>query len=1818
MKVVGGQSWRRFAFIVALAALVLLALHIALAGSSGLTVAVLAVVPNTPRHVTAAPFSAGLAAQPRLVDAYGRLPLSFEANGGQVDPQVRFLSRGQGHTLFLTDRYAVLVISPRRQEGEKAIREPLRSRRPPANWDDLQQAVLRVKLRGAEARPGAEGLEKLPGTSNYFIGNDPSKWRANIPNYAKVRLKDVYSGVDLVYYGSQGRLEYDFVVRPGGNPEAIELAFEGAESLQVDESGDLVLRTVVGEVRWRKPVAYQEEGGARHPIQAAYALKHGHRVGFEVAQYDAHRPLVIDPVLVYSTCFAGTESTGPAGVAVDASGSAYLTGGTLSTDFPAVGALQAKNRGNKDAFVAKLNPSGSAFVYSTYLGGAEADSGHRIAVDTSGNAYLIGSTESAGFPTVNPLQPNYGSNQDAFIAKLNPTGSALLYSTYFGGSSREYPGGIAVDSPGNIYFTISTSSTGLRTVNALQSQSGGDDDVFVGKLNAAGSALLYASYLGGSKQESDSRIAVDISGNIYVGGSTRSANFPTASALQTSYAGPVTQDKTLCLPVPIPGGVRFDCTTTPGSNYFDGFVAKINPSLPKLVYSTYLGGGGGSDSIAAIAADASGNAYVAGYASSGFPVGGASGSFVLKLSPTGTLVYATFPAGCGPAAIAVDASGNAYMAGSASPNLTTVNAIQGKHGGGASDACIAVLNPAGSTMVYSTFLGGSGSDAASGIALDASGNAYVTGSTDSVDFPASSGPMYGGTWVAKISPTDTAGATCTVTCVALVPPFAELGEPLSASGSGKLYNCSGDVSYDWNWGDASPNSAQQQPTHTYFNEGTYTWAMTASAPRGGTCGRSGTIKVGGNAPRFSSEGVVNAASFSSGAVASGEMVTIFGRRLGPPVLAPMQLTPDRQYVTNTLADTRVLFDGIAAPLVHASATQVTAVVPSFITSWRNMSGTRVQVEYKGVKSETVTLPVAYAAPGIFTADSSGRGQGAILNQDGTLNSPSNPAQPGSVISLWAAGAGEMYPVSVDGKLATAPYPTPTLPVSVTIDGMLTKVLYAGAAPGMVAGVLQVNARIPAAPGATAANLFPLGGSARQPVTIAKTYGNLPLSFEPNQGQFHGEVRFAARGVREALFLTDGGPVAVLKKRKEQGQQRRATFLFFSAPLPPADFPETEQAVLRMRLLGTERKLNLEALERLLGTSNYFIGNDPSKWRTNIPNYAKVRLKDVYPGVDLFYYGAQGRLEYDFVVRPGADPSAIELAFDGTDSPQVDEGGDLVLRTVAGDVRWRKPVVYQEEGGTRHPIQAAYALKHGHRVAFEVGQYDARRPLVIDPVLVYSTYSGYPVPDRGVSIAVDGAGNAYLAGDAAREIPDTYNYNMDTFVRKLNAAGSALLYSAYLGGENVDIGRSIAVDASGNAYLAGETLSADFPVVNALNPRMVSKSNHAFVAKLDPSGTTLLYSTYLCDCEAEGVAVDGSGSAYVTGATQIAGHGWDAFVAKLKPSGSALDYRTDFGGSNDDWGVAIAVDASAGAYITGATGSSDFPIVNAAQASFGGGAVSSAGDPCGCFGLGGWDLGRHIRRLRTGDAFVVKLNPSGSAVVYSTYLGGTDDDLGYAVAVDASGSAYVTGATRSHSDFPTVNAMVKTLSPSVWTTDYVPFVAKLDASGSRLLFSTYLSENGRGCGKGIAVDGSQNVYLLGDATSLGSVGGIPTANALQPYYGGWGDAFVAILNPTGSALLFSTYFGGRREDCGNGIALDAAGNVYLAGTTESADFPVVSALQARIEQRGCRDIRFGCGVDAWVAKISPATTRSGTAEVRLLVGGYSSNAVTVSVSLPAQR
>ncbi len=707
----------------------------------------------------------------RIREDMGTLPLAFEANQGQIDPQVKFMARGNGYTVFLTANDTVFALRSSSQAAAARVprAQALAGTTQPATEPTPEQArtgAIHMHLVGGNPQSPITAGSKLPGHSNYFIGNDCSQWHANVAQYARISRRDAYPGVNMAFYGVQKQLEFDFIVAPGASPAAIRLGVTGANRIATDPSGNLILASSAGNVLLHKPVAYQKKDGARQPVEARFVLRAKNQVSFELGNYDRGRELVIDPSVSYATYLGGTGEDDGNAIAVDGSGNAYITGQTASMNFPTTtGVFQGSNAGGFDVFVTKISADGKTLDYSTYVGGSGADSGNAIALDASGDAFVAGGTTSmTNFPfTTGAYQKAFGGgNVDGFVFELASSGGSLTYSTFLGGSGSDVALGIALDSSGNAYVVGSTTSTNFPMHNPLASETGGG---FVTELNSSGSTLVYSTYLGASPVDFAAAVAVDAAGNAYVTGGTESPTFVTT-----------------------PGAFQRNCGTAVNCNggLYDAFVSVIKAGGGSFVYSTFLGGGA-EDQGLGIAVDSAGDAYVTGLTqSSDFPLmnpiqaklGGVQDAFVTELNSAGSaLLYSTYLGGSDSdtgSGITVDGSKNAYVTGqTGSPNFpVSTDATQPKLGG-ENDAFVAEINSSGSALVFSTYLGGSlnentattgGGASFAGIAVDSAGdNIYVTGNTNSLDFPtvAAEQPTAGGTGDAFVAKYTISGFTVT-------------------------------------------------------------------------------------------------------------------------------------------------------------------------------------------------------------------------------------------------------------------------------------------------------------------------------------------------------------------------------------------------------------------------------------------------------------------------------------------------------------------------------------------------------------------------------------------------------------------------------------------------------------------------------------------------------------------------------------------------------------------------------------------------------------------------------------------------------------------------------------------------------------------------------------------------------------------------------------------------------------------------------------------------------------------------------------------------
>jgi hypothetical protein len=692
----------------------------------------------------------------------------------------------------------------------------------------------------------------------------------------------------------------------------------------------------------------------------------------------------------------------------------------------------------------------------------------------------------------------------------------------------------------------------------------------------------------------------------------------------------------------------------------------------------------------------------------------------------------------------------------------------------------------------------------------------------------------------------------------------------------------------------------------------------------------------------------------------------------------------------------------------------------------------------------------------------------------------------------------------------------------------------------------------------------------------------PLFFEAGPVQNDGSTSFVARGQNYQLVLAPSEVNFILRTPElapTEGSVRREESMRIRS---------ASARVVRMAFAGANPVASISGAEEMEGKVNYLVGNDPDKWRAQVAIFAKVNVRALYPGIDLLYYGNHQQLEYDFSISPKADADAISIHYDGVDQLTVGPEGELIVRLGGAELRQHAPVVYQMVRGLRREIAGSYRLKDSRTVGFALGAYDHDLTLIIDPVFSYSTYFGGNGGDTGLAIKVDGGGSVYLAGETLstqfpaaigtmpfQPQPHGGTVTGDAFVAKLDSTGTRLLYFTYLGGSGDDGAYDLAVDANGNAYITGFTVSPDFPMHNALFSQISGTADvtfnlypvEAFVTELNINGSALIFSTYLGGTgndTGSAIAVDPAGNSYVTGYTystnfpvrnafqsSLKGND-DVFVAKFAPGGQRLVYSTYFGGRGIDEGEGIAADAEGFAYVAGYTTSTNFPITaNAAQ------------DSLNSSGVG----------ITVYDAFVSKISPTGQGLVYSTYLGGSQNDFGYRIAVDSSGNAYVTGTTQSP-NFPSTNRLNLAFGENGTNAiNFDAFFTKFDVSG-QLASSTQFGGNANDAGWDVAVDPSGRAFVVGITLST-NFPVVAPFDLFRSTNSGGKDVFVLAVETNGASVLYSAYLGGLADDYGYALAVDSEANAYISGMTLSGSFPTTTAAFRRS--------RSGSS-DAFVAKI----------------------------------
>ncbi|MBX9603593.1 MAG: SBBP repeat-containing protein [Bryobacteraceae bacterium] len=1025
--------------------------------------------------------------------------MHFEPNVGQVKGRTQWVARAVGATVYLAGPEVVFSVPPK--EHKRGAR--------------MRHATLRL----AGARPDAEGvgLEPLGSYSSYFAGRSARDWFTGIPHYGQVRYREIYPGIDLVYYGVDGNLEYDFELAPGADPSQIRLTFVNADRLSLTGEGDLLIAIGGVEFHQRRPRVLQ----AGREVAAGYRVS-GREVRLELAEYDATKALVIDPVIEFSTFLGGPGGDSGAAVAVDSDGFIYFAGSTQSPASPSLDPFQQDNIVSLAPFVLKFNPTATRVVYFVVIGADGYDSSRDMVLNADGGVTVYGATASARFPIKNAFQTEYkGTVANAFLTRVAPDGRSLTFSTYYGGDYFEIPRGLATDTKGDYYVTGFTYSRGIPLKNPFQKDYLAQGDCFLAKVGLDG-ALAYSTYFGSGFIDYCSGVVVDGNGAAILYGESHGV-VPLKDAMQTE--------------------------RSPRTGWPSVFLAKFSPDGGSLVFSTFLGGTA-STSASGITLDSAGNILLTGFTyDTFFPVKNAfqatarntlSGT-IMKLDPSArNVILSTYFGGTASTSVSgvkVDARGFVYIHGAArSDDIPIKDSLQPFRGGGTdkADIFLAKFTPAVDALVYSTFLGGSSTDYALGVFVDAAGSVLVAGVTYSPDYPvraafqpkrstppdavltkivdntevspptlsalpgrlnfvfsqggnlpgaetvALGGPSLTFTvsaspsWIevsasatrvpaslqVRVNPTGlnpgTNRGTITITpssgtsttidvtlavysptpvLQSLDPPFVALGSgdtAITLRGSGFLPGTAL-IFEDTRWAETPVTfvdaSTLRVTLPSRMFQAAFSYRFGVQNPQSLISNRL-SLAIGRPAPQIAAGGIVNAASYQGGGTISpGEIVTIFGSDFG------------------TREKTQVRFSDIPATLIAISAGQISVTVPF------NLSGSSAAliIESDGLRSTPTTLEVVRAKPGIFTLDASGKGQGAILNQDGTVNGSQNPASRGSIITLFGTGG---------GLLTADSLPRVALPVAVRIGGVEAEVLYAGVAPGLVPGVIQINVVVP--------------------------------------------------------------------------------------------------------------------------------------------------------------------------------------------------------------------------------------------------------------------------------------------------------------------------------------------------------------------------------------------------------------------------------------------------------------------------------------------------------------------------------------------------------------------------------------------------------------------------------------------------------------------------------------------------------------------------------------------------------------------------------------
>jgi hypothetical protein len=1363
----------------------------------------------------------------------GKLPLLFEPAGGQTDPSVRFTAHATGGTLFFKQAEVALAISPSMDSKEGQ------------SGSEGQVSVVQLSFIDADPSATIREGELATGKVSYFLGNDPAQWRTGLPTYTGITYEGLYPGVNLHYAAYNSHLKGTYVVSPQADPNQITWRYTGASNPTVDSAGNLTLQLNAAQSSTlveTAPIAWQEIGGKRVPVDARYVVASNGAISFALGAYDRTQPLTIDPTLTYSTYLGGNFAEYGFGIAADSAGNFYITGMTNSTNFPTVNPYQGSNNGIDDVIVAKFNSAGQP-IYITHLGGSHVDWGLDITVDADGNAYLTGFTASTNFPVANAYQPiSGGGGYDAFITKLNPTGSALVFSTYLGGNNTEnshgsgaQSGAIALDANRNIYVTGYTESTNFPVLNAIQPSLVNIEDGFITKFNPAGSALIWSTYLGGVRNDQPKGIAVDPSGNVVIAGFTTSDNYPTANAYQTSLLGT-----------------------------YDGFVSKINAAGSALVYSTYLGGNDQDyvDEALDVAVDPSGNAYITGFTGSlDFPIAGSAlqssynggvDAFVSKFTPNGGLSYSTYLGGNwsdDASSIAVNSAGEAFVFGSTqSPNFPTMNPLFTQLRG-SEDAFVTHLNATASGVIFSTYFGGSNNremQAPGAITIDQNNNIYITGNTEASDFPTTSNayqPFRASVedaFVSRISessptPTATPASNGTATPTVCAVSDYSISQTTGASIVPGTTFVPNSLCNDC-------TAPMVLPFPVQFYNQTFTQARASS---------NGNLQ-------FTSD---NALPFNSCLPNPQYNNTIYG------------------YWDDLFLDCSGFGCGIY--------TSVSGTAPNRIFN----------IEWRAHRNEPPIVVVNFEIRLYENAN----GRFDIIY--GQVDNPGDTASvgvqrdTGSRFTQYSCNTGVLsqglqltFTLPPCNATPTPGGSTPTATVIATATPTTPSLLYSTYYGSFERDSIQDVGKD------AAGNIYVMGTTFQRDID----YGDIIVSkFSPNGQNLLYEVILGGTridyGYALAVDAAGNATVAgiatsndypllnplqsthhlgiydvVMTKLNPTGQMIFSTYLGGSG----TDYAErlATDSAGNVYLVGHTSSTNFPTTAGAFQTSN--AGSTDGFVTKITPNGSSIVWSTYLGGIyadevhdialdgagNIYLTGFAGSPNFP-MMNPFQSTYYDGEAFVTKMNPQ---GSALLYSTYLGG---NNPPGPGEDNGQGITVDAAgYAYVTGFTQSpnfpttagsyqpFFRGYFDAfvTKLTPAGNALAYSTFVGGTLnppfgDDEAFDIAVDGAGQAHITGKTnspdfpvVRAIQPQKADVIDAFVTKLNAAGSDLVYSTFLGGNynppdagGDDSAQAIMIDDAGNAVVVGGTDSLDFPIVNAYQPDFAGFGD-GFISKISGS------------------------------------------------------------------------------------------------------------------------------------------------------------------------------------------------------------------------------------------------------------------------------------------------------------------------------------------------------------------------------------------------